>query len=82
MIMIINNSVLITLRLCFLSMYSFFPKKPYTEDWESDKTMFYPYDDSPELRRVAQAQKALSDVSTSATSYGWKKKVPIFYFLH
>lgn len=25
--------------------------------------MFYPYNDSPELRRVAQAQKALSDVS-------------------
>lgn len=26
--------------------------------------MFYPYSDSPELRRVAKAQEVLSDVST------------------
>lgn len=41
-----------------------FLQKPYTEDWEADKTLYYPYDDSPELRRVAKAQKSLSDVST------------------
>lgn len=32
-------------------------------DWEDEKTMFFPYSDSPELQRVANAQKALSDVS-------------------
>ncbi|KAJ6660796.1 hypothetical protein lerEdw1_017422, partial [Lerista edwardsae] len=52
------------LRVVFLSSqdYFFFLKKQYTEDWEADKSLFYPYDDSPELRRVAQAQKSLSDI--------------------
>ncbi|CAN2389051.1 Nebulin-like [Pristimantis euphronides] len=36
--------------------------KLYTADWEEDKSTFFPYSDSPELRRVAQAQKALSDI--------------------
>lgn len=52
------NSFSILAFFCF--------KKLYTEDWEGDKTLFYPYNDSPELRRVAQAQKALSDVSIKA----------------
>ena len=38
-------------------------QKLYTEAWDEDKTMFYPYSDSPELRRVAKAQEVLSDVS-------------------
>lgn len=37
-------------------------QKLYTEDWNEEKTMFYPYSDSPELRRVAKAQEVLSDV--------------------
>ncbi|TRY59272.1 hypothetical protein DNTS_016356 [Danionella cerebrum] len=36
-------------------------KKLYTELWDEEKTMYYPYSDSPELRRVAKAQKDLSD---------------------
>lgn len=38
-------------------------QKNYTLDWEDEKTMFFPYTDSPELQRVAKAQEALSDVS-------------------
>lgn len=38
-------------------------QKLYTEAWDEDKTMYYPYSDSPELRRVAKAQEVLSDVS-------------------
>lgn len=38
-------------------------QKLYAEAWEEEKTLFYPYSDSPELRRVAKAQEALSDVS-------------------
>ena len=38
-------------------------QKLYTELWDEEKTMFYPYSDSPELRRVAKAQEVLSDVS-------------------
>lgn len=38
-------------------------QKNYTSDWEDEKTMFFPYTDSPELQRVAKAQEALSDVS-------------------
>lgn len=38
-------------------------QKLYTESWDEEKTMFYPYSDSPELRRVAKAQEVLSDVS-------------------
>lgn len=38
-------------------------QKNYTLDWDSEKTMFFPYTDSPELQRVAKAQEALSDVS-------------------
>lgn len=38
-------------------------QKNYTLDWEDEKTMFFPYADSPELQRVAKAQAALSDVS-------------------
>lgn len=38
-------------------------QKLYTEVWDEEKTMFYPYSDSPELRRVAKAQEVLSDVS-------------------
>lgn len=37
-------------------------QKRYTEDWNEEKTMYYPYSDSPELRRVAKAQEVLSDV--------------------
>lgn len=37
-------------------------QKNYTSDWDEDKTMFFPYTDSPELQRVAKAQEALSDV--------------------
>lgn len=40
-----------------------FVQKLYTEAWDEDKTMYYPYSDSPELRRVAKAQEVLSDVS-------------------
>lgn len=44
--------------------YNLYPiQKNYTLDWEEDKTMFFPYTDSPELQRVAKAQEALSDVS-------------------
>lgn len=39
-------------------------QKLYTEAWDEEKTMFYPYSDSPELRRVAKAQQVLSDVRT------------------
>ena len=39
-------------------------QKLYTEDWDLEKASFLPYSDSPELRRVAKAQEALSDVST------------------
>lgn len=46
-------------------------QKLYTEAWDEDKTMYYPYSDSPELRRVAKAQEVLSDVS----------KLVIFYWL-
>lgn len=38
-------------------------QKLYTEAWDDEKTMYYPYSDSPELRRVAKAQQVLSDVS-------------------
>ncbi len=38
-------------------------QKLYTEAWDEEKTLFYPYSDSPELRRVAKAQEVLSDVS-------------------
>lgn len=38
-------------------------QKLYTEAWDEEKTMYYPYSDSPELRRVAKAQEVLSDVS-------------------
>lgn len=37
-------------------------QKLYTEDWDEEKTAFFPYSDSPELRRVAKAQEVLSDV--------------------
>lgn len=37
-------------------------------DWDDDKTMFFPYTDSPELQRVAKAQEALSDVSWIVSS--------------
>lgn len=40
----------------------YFYQKRYTEDWDLEKTMCYPYSDSPELRRVAKAQEVLSDV--------------------
>lgn len=43
------------------TLYRF--QKNYTMDWDDDKTMFFPYTDSPELQRVAKAQEALSDVS-------------------
>lgn len=44
-------------------MTLFIVQKLYTEAWDEEKTMLYPYSDSPELRRVAKAQEALSDVS-------------------
>lgn len=42
-------------------------QKLYKEAWEEEKTMFCPYSDSPELRRVAKAQEVLSDVSSVPT---------------
>lgn len=41
---------------------AFLVQKLYKEYWEEEKTMFFPYSDSPELRRVAKAQEVLSDV--------------------
>lgn len=38
-------------------------QKLYTEAWDEEKILYYPYSDSPELRRVAKAQEVLSDVS-------------------
>lgn len=48
------------------TLYRF--QKNYTMDWDDDKTMFFPYTDSPELQRVAKAQEALSDVSWIVSS--------------
>ncbi len=44
-------------------------QKLYTEAWDEEKTMYYPYSDSPELRRVAKAQEVLSDVSKLVIFY-------------
>ncbi|CAK7314135.1 NEB [Vulpes lagopus] len=49
-------------------------KKLYTEDWEADKSLFYAYNNSPLPRRVAQAQKALSDVKYKKDSEKSKGK--------
>lgn len=46
---------------CCSWLYAF--QKLYTEAWDEDKILYYPYSDSPELRRVAKAQEVLSDVS-------------------
>lgn len=43
--------------------------------------MYYPYSDSPELRRVAKAQKDLSDVSEIVTFQNSKPIIILFYFI-
>lgn len=45
-------------------MFEYLYQKLYTEVWDEEKTMYYPYSDSPELRRVAKAQEVISDVRT------------------
>lgn len=47
-------------------------QKLYKESWEEEKTLFFPYSDSPELRRVAKAQEVLSDVRSIHSASGNK----------